>query len=158
MAHNLARSLLSFRSINPLSGSIRSFSGMYTARCTATGGRDGQVVCDDDRSHLDLKLTKPKQMGGVGAAGTNPEELFAAGYSSCFLAAMGVAAQRLKKTLPPSSSVSAAVTIGVQTNGNFGFKVDLAVKVPNAKKEDAEALANAAHHICPYSRKIIQKN
>ncbi|CAF3358850.1 unnamed protein product [Rotaria socialis] len=151
MAYYLTRSLLSLRALNPLGGSIRAFSNMYTATCTATGGRDGQVVCDDDRSHLDVKLTKPKQMGGSGVAGTNPEELFAAGYSACFLAAMGLAAQKLKTPLPKSSSVSAAVTIGKHDNGNFGFKVDLTVKIPNAKQEDADAITKAAHYICPYS-------
>ncbi|CAF1127826.1 unnamed protein product [Rotaria sp. Silwood1] len=151
MAHNLARSLLSFRGINPIGGSMRAFSIMYTARCTATGGRDGHVVCDDDRSHLDVKLTKPKALGGSGAPGTNPEELFAAGYSACFLAAMGLAAQNLKKPLPPTSSVSAAVSIGKHDNGNFGFKVELTVKIPNTQQADADALTKAAHYICPYS-------
>ncbi|CAF2636306.1 unnamed protein product [Rotaria sp. Silwood2] len=151
MAHNLVRSLLSFRGINPLRGSMRTFSIMYTARCTATGGRDGHVVCDDDRSHLDIKLAKPKALGGSGASGTNPEELFAAGYSACFLAAMGLAAQNLKKPLPQTSSVNAAVSIGKHDNGNYGFQVELTVKIPNVKQDDADALAKAAHNICPYS-------
>ncbi|CAF0795055.1 unnamed protein product [Rotaria sordida] len=151
MINNLVRSLLSFRSINPLGGSMRAFSIMYTARCTATGDHNGRVVCDDDRSHLDVKLTKPKELGGLGGSGTNPEELFAAGYSACFLAAMGLAAQNLKKSLPSASSVSAAVSIGKHDNGNYGFKVELTVKIPNAKQADADALVKAAHNICPYS-------
>lgn len=126
---------------------------MYTTRCTAVGGRNGQVKCDDDPKHLDLKLTQPKQMGGAGEVGTNPEELFAAGYSSCFLAAMGLAARNMKKSLPASTSVSALVHLGKHKNGNFGFQVELTAKIPGVNQTDADAFVQAAHQICPYSRK-----
>jgi len=79
--------------------SIRNYTAMYTANCTSTGGRDGHAKCNDKESHLNVKLSKPKEMGGSGANGTNPEELFAAGYSGCFLGAMGLAAKNLKKNI-----------------------------------------------------------
>ena len=157
MSHTLLRSLSSFRNINPLNGSIRAYSVMYTAHCTATGGRDGRAKCDDDPAHLDVKLVRPKEMGGSGAEGTNPEELFAAGYSGCFLGAMGLAAKNLKKNLPQSTTVSAAVSIGKHANGNLGLKVNLTAKLPGATQADADAIVKAAHQICPYSRKIVLK-
>jgi len=141
-ANLLLRSLLSTRS-------IRAYSVMYTTHCTATSGR---VMCDDDPKHLDVQLTKPKELGGTGAIGTNPEELFAAGYSACFLAAMEVAARNSKKTLPKNSSVTATVNLGKHTNGNFGFQVQLAAKLPGASQIDADSLVKAAHNICPFSR------
>ncbi|CAF1143181.1 unnamed protein product [Adineta ricciae] len=151
MSFNLFRPLLSSRAVNSLSGSIRTYSVLYTARCTSTGGRDGQAKCDDNPSHLNVKLTKPKELGGSGGDGTNPEELFAAGYSACFLGAMGLAAKNLKKNLPSSTTVSAAVSIGKHTNGNLGLKVDLTAKLPGASQADADAIVKAAHQICPYS-------
>jgi Ohr subfamily peroxiredoxin len=157
MAHNLIRPLLSLRGINSLSGSMRTYSVMYTAHCTATGGRDGHAKCDDNPAHLDVKLVRPKEMGGTGGEGTNPEELFAAGYSGCFLGAMGLAAKNLKKTLPKSTTVSAAVSIGKHDNGNLGLKVDLTAKLPGATQADADAIVKAAHQICPYSRKSFYK-
>jgi len=157
MTYNLIRPLLSFRSINPLGGSMRAYSVMYTAHCTATGGRDGRAKCDDNPAHLDVKLVRPKGMGGSGGEGTNPEELFAAGYSGCFLGAMGLAAKNLNKTLPQSTTVSAAVSIGKHDNGNLGLKVELTAKLPGAKQADADAIVKAAHQICPYSRKLFFK-
>ncbi|UJR31119.1 hypothetical protein I4U23_018627 [Adineta vaga] len=152
MSQNILRSLTSFRGINPIGGSMRAYSVLYTAHCTSTGGRDGHAKCDDNPSHLDVKLVKPKELGGSGGNdGTNPEELFAAGYSGCFLGAMGLAAKNLKKTLPKSTTVSAAVSIGKHTNGNLGLKVDLTAKLPGASQADADAIVKVAHQICPYS-------
>ncbi|CAF0718576.1 unnamed protein product [Adineta steineri] len=151
MAQNLLRPLTSFRGINSLAGSMRAYSVMYTAHCTATGGRDGRAKCDDDPAHLDVKLVRPKEMGGTGGDGTNPEELFAAGYSGCFLGAMGLAAKNLHKTLPKSTTVTASVSIGKHGNGNLGLKVDLTAKLPGATQADADAIVKAAHQICPYS-------
>lgn len=155
MASNLLRPILSFRGINPLSLSNRAYSAMYTAHCTATGGRDGRAKCNDDPSHLDVKLVKPKEMGGSGGDGTNPEELFAAGYSGCFLGAMGVAAKNLKKTLPKETTVTAAVSIGKHDNGNLGLQVQLTAKLPGSTQGDADAIVKAADQICPYSRRSL---
>lgn len=155
MTLNLIRPL--FRSVNPFAGSIRAYSVMYTAHCTATGGRDGRAKCDDDPTHLDVKLVRPKELGGTGGEGTNPEELFAAGYSGCFLGAMGLAAQNLKKTLPKTTTVNAAVSIGKHANGNLGLKVELTAKLPGAIQADADAIVKTAHQICPYSRKFFFK-
>jgi lipoyl-dependent peroxiredoxin len=154
MAQSLVRPLLMLRGINPM-GSMRAYSVMYTASCTSTGGRDGHAKCDDNPSHLDVKLTKPKEMGGSGGDGTNPEELFAAGYSGCFLGAMGLAAKNLKKTLPKSTTVTAAVSLGKHDNGNLGLKVTLKAKLPGANQADADAIVKEAHKICPYSREFV---
>ena len=154
MASHFIRPLTSFGKVNVFSGAAaRAYSVMYTAHCTATGGRDGHARCDDDPAHLDVKLVKPKALGGSGGQGTNPEELFAAGYSGCFLGAMGLAAKNLKKTLPASTTVSAAVSLGKHTNGDLGLKVELTAKLPGASQADADAIVHAAHKICPYSRK-----
>jgi Ohr subfamily peroxiredoxin len=153
MAFNLIRPLSSFRAMQSFGGSMRTYTALYTAHCTATGGRDGRAKCDDNPAHLDVKLVRPKGLGGSGGDGTNPEELFAAGYSGCFLGAMGLAAKNLKKTLPQSTTVSAAVTIGKHDNGNLGLKVELTAKLPGATQADADAIVQAAHQVCPYSRK-----
>lgn len=155
MTSNLVRSLLKVRGIQSFNGPMRAYSVMYTANCTATGGRDGRAVCDDKPAHLDVKLVKPKELGGSGGEGTNPEELFAAGYSACFLGAMGLAAKNLKKNLPSSTSVKAAVNLGKHDNGNLGLKVQLTAKLPGATQADADAIVKAAHQICPYSRKRV---
>ena len=153
MASHLIRPLFRSGTLQALGGpSARAYSVLYTAHCTATGGRDGHAQCDDDPKHLDVKLVKPKGLGGSGGHGTNPEELFAAGYSGCFLGAMELAAKNLKKKLPSSTTVSAAVSIGKHTNGNLGLKVDLTAKLPGASQADADAIVHAAHQICPYSR------
>jgi Ohr subfamily peroxiredoxin len=157
MTSNFIRPLLSFRGINPLGGSIRAYSVMYTAHCTATGGRDGKVKSDSNPAYLNVKLVTPKEMGGKGDEGTNPEELFAAGYSGCFLSAMGLAAQQLKKTLPKTTTVSVACSIGKHDDGKLGLKVDLTAKLPGATQADADAIVKAAHQICPYSRKLFFK-
>lgn len=153
MASNLIRSLFAVRGLQSFSGSVRAYSVMYTAHCTATGGRDGRATCDDNPAHLDVKLVKPKEMGGSGGQGTNPEELFAAGYSACFLGAMGLAAKNLKKNLPSSTTVNAAVSLGKHDNGNLGLKIQLTAKLPGANQADADSIVQAAHQICPYSRK-----
>ncbi|MET0589960.1 MAG: organic hydroperoxide resistance protein [Naasia sp.] len=121
---------------------------IYTAVAHATGGgRDGHVRSDDDR--IDFDTRPPKEMGGSGE-GTNPEQLFAAGYSACFLGALH-AAGRQSKLNTKEASVSASVDIGDNGQGGFGLAVELDVYVPNVSKEEAEQLAEAAHQICPYS-------
>ena len=120
---------------------------VYTAHATATGGRDGRAISSDGK--LDVALARPTEMGGNGA-GTNPEQLFAAGYSACFLGAMGYVAAQGKKLLPAGTQVEGAVGIGPIPQG-FGITVDLKVTLPGMPREDAQALVDAAHQVCPYS-------
>jgi Ohr subfamily peroxiredoxin len=121
----------------------------YTTAATATGGRDGQARSEDGR--LDVKLSTPKQLGGTGGDGTNPEQLFAAGYSACFIGALKVAGQQLKLKVPDDVSVSATIGIGPRAAGGFGITADLVVDLPGLEREQAQKLVNTAHQICPYS-------
>jgi Ohr subfamily peroxiredoxin len=121
---------------------------LYRSHAKATGGRDGRAVIPDAK--LDLKLTTPKELGGPGGDGTNPEQLFAAGYSACFIGAMKFVAGRDKITLPADVSIDARVGIGQIPNG-FGIEVDLKVSVPGMDKTAAMDLVNKAHIVCPYS-------
>ena len=121
---------------------------IYTAHATATGGRAGTAKSPDGA--LDLTLTTPKELGGNGAAGANPEQLFAAGYSACFLGAMKHVASTQKKTLPADTRIDADVGIGQIPNG-FGIKVDMAISIPGMDRAEAEKLVEAAHAVCPYS-------
>jgi Ohr subfamily peroxiredoxin len=121
---------------------------LYTAIAHATGGgRDGHVRSEDDR--LDLDTRPPKEMGGTGE-GTNPEQLFAAGFSACFLSALGVVGRSLKLDTT-DASVSASVSIGPNGEGGFGLAVELDVYAPNVAPERRQELADAAHKVCPYS-------
>ena len=124
---------------------------MYTAEATSSGGREGRVRTAD--GVIDLPLSMPKELGGLGKPGTtNPEELFAAGYAACFENAM-LRAARERKVRLEGSSVTARVGIGRMENGRFNLKVDLAVSLAGISRAEAEALAHAAHEeICPYSR------
>ena len=121
---------------------------LYQAQATATGGRDGRAVSSD--GVLDVKLTTPKERGGAGGAATNPEQLFAAGYSACFMGAMKFVAMQQKKALPADATVTGKVGIGPIPAG-FGIEVDLAVSLPGWERADAQALVEAAHKVCPYS-------
>ena len=121
---------------------------LYRAQATATGGREGRAVSSD--KVLDIQLSTPKELGGGGGPGTNPEQLFAAGYSACFLGAMKFVAGQKKQTLPADTTVTGKVGIGVIPQG-FGIEVDLAISIPGMAKADAEALVEAAHGVCPYS-------
>jgi len=120
---------------------------LYTAHATATGGRDGRATSSDNL--LDVTLARPKEMGGQGN-GTNPEQLFAAGYSACFLGAMGFVAGQSKKLLPAGTNVQADIGIGPIPTG-FGIQATLNITLPGMPKEEAQALVNAAHIVCPYS-------
>ncbi len=122
---------------------------LYKAHATATGGRDGRATSSDQQ--LDVKLTTPKELGGAGGAGTNPEQLFAAGYSACFLSAMKFVAMHTKVALPAEASVSGEVGIGPNDKGGFGLAVELRVALPGMERSAAEALVNKAHEVCPYS-------
>jgi len=121
---------------------------LYTAHATSTGGREGTSKSSD--GVLDVKLTTPKEMGGNGAVGTNPEQLFAAGYSACFIGAMKYVAMTQKIALPADTSIKADVGIGPIPAG-FGIQVALNISIPGMDKAEADKLVQAAHQVCPYS-------
>jgi len=121
---------------------------LYTARATSTGGRAGSSETPDGT--LKLNLSTPKELGGAGGPGTNPEQLFAAGYSACFIGAMKAVAARQKIALPADVSITADVGIGPIPTG-FGIQVAMSISVPGMPREAAQALVNAAHQVCPYS-------
>lgn len=120
---------------------------VYQAHATATGGRDGTAKSSDGL--LDIKLAVPKEMGGAGG-GVNPEQLFAAGYSACFIGAMKFVAGQDKITLPADVSIDTTVGIGGIPQG-FGIEVQMVVKVPGMDRAAAQALVDKAHQVCPYS-------
>ena len=121
---------------------------LYTAHATSTGGRAGTSKSSD--GVLDLTLTTPKELGGNGAVGTNPEQLFAAGYSACFIGAMKHVAMMQKVALPADTSIAASVGIGPIPAG-FGIEVAMKVTIPGMERTAAEKLVQAAHAVCPYS-------
>lgn len=121
---------------------------LYTAHATSTGGRAGTSKSSDGA--LDVTLTTPKELGGDGAAGTNPEQLFAAGYSACFLGAMKHVAMMQKISLPAATSITADVGIGPIPAG-FGIQVAMAISIPGMERDAAEKLVQTAHGVCPYS-------
>ncbi len=121
---------------------------LYTATATATGGRSGRVVSAD--GVLDLPVTMPKGLGGSGEPGANPEQLFAAGYAACFGSALGLVARQQRVDLG-AVRITANVTIGKDDTG-FGLAVELVGHLPNVPREQAEALLQAAHQVCPYSK------
>ncbi|HEX7647161.1 MAG TPA: organic hydroperoxide resistance protein [Noviherbaspirillum sp.] len=122
---------------------------LYKAQATATGGREGRAVASDNK--LDVKLSTPKELGGPGGEGTNPEQLFAAGYSACFLSALKLVAMHAKVALPADATVTGEVGIGPNGQGGYGLAVDLRVSLPGVEQEKAQALVSKAHEVCPYS-------
>lgn len=127
--------------------SIQTIDVKYTAVATAENGRDGRVASDDGK--LDVVVNPPKEMGGSGA-GTNPEQLFAAGFSACFQGALGVVARAAKADIT-GSTVTARVGIGANGAGGFGLEVELVASIPNVDRATAEDLIAKAHEVCPYS-------
>ncbi len=121
---------------------------LYTAEATSTGGREGKTTSSD--KSFDLNLTTPKGLGGNGAAGANPEQLFAAGYSACFIGAMKVAASQTQVTLPTDLAVNAKVAIGPIAVG-YNVAVDMTISGSGIEKSVLEAVVEKAHDICPYS-------
>ena len=123
---------------------------VYTAHATATGGRDGIARSDDGK--LDVKLGLPKQMGGKDD-GTNPEQLFAAGYAACFIGAMKHVANTQKMQLPTDTAIDSSVSFGPRAGGDKGFSVDVALEIhlPGMDHAAAEKLVQEAHEVCPYS-------
>lgn len=120
---------------------------VYTARAHTTGGRDGSARSDDGL--LDVKLSPPKEMGGAGTA-TNPEQLFAAGYSACFIGALKAVGGMQKIAIPQDVAVDAEVDLGPITGG-YGIAVRLTVHLPGMERAAAQALVDTAHKVCPYS-------
>jgi len=121
---------------------------LYTASATSTGGRDGRSIASDKA--LDVQLSTPKELGGAGGPGTNPEQLFAAGYSACFLGAMKFVGAKEKISIPADVSVTAQVGIGPIPTG-FAIDVELTISLPGLDRAVAEDLIEKAHQVCPYS-------
>ena len=121
---------------------------LYTTSAKATGGRDGRAIVD---GALDVKLSTPKELGGAGGDGNNPEQLFAAGYAACFLGAMKAVAAHGGPKVPADASIQSTVGIGPRSEGGFGLTVSLAISLPGVDHAAAEALVEKAHQVCPYS-------
>jgi len=121
---------------------------LYTAHATSTGGRAGTSKSDDGA--LDVRLTTPKGLGGDGAPGTNPEQMFAAGYSACFIGAMKAVAGMQKITLPADLAIDSAVDLG-KVGQAYGIAATLNISLPGMEREAAQKLVDAAHQVCPYS-------
>jgi lipoyl-dependent peroxiredoxin len=124
----------------------------YRTTATATGGRDGHAATKDGA--LDVKLSTPKELGGGGGPGNNPEQLFAAGYSACFLGAMKFVSSQGGPKVPNDTSVTSTVGIGPRSEGGFGIDVEMEVSLPGLDRAAAEALVEKAHQVCPYSNAI----
>ena len=121
----------------------------YRTTASATGGRDGRAATED--GSLDVKLSTPKELGGAGGEGNNPEQLFAAGYSACFLGAMKAVSGKVGVRVPNDAKVTATVGIGPRSEAGFGITADLKISLPGVERAKAEELVQAAHQICPYS-------
>ena len=125
----------------------------YKVTATATGGgRDGRTALDD--KSMDLQLVLPKELGGPGGDGANPEKLFALGYSACYLGAMRVGSQQTGIKVPEGTNVKAEIGIGPRSEGGFGITAQLDVYLPGLSEADARTLTEATHGICPYSNAI----
>ena len=123
---------------------------LYKTTASATGGRDGKAELADGT--LEFKLTTPKELGGGGGEGNNPEQLFACGYSACYLGALKFVAGNEKVKIPNDARVTATVGIGPRDDGEgFGIDVDLEVSLPGIDRAKAEDLVKKAHVVCPYS-------
>ncbi len=122
----------------------------YKTTATASGGgRDGSTALAD--GSMSLQLTIPKELGGTGSDGANPEKLFALGYSACFLGAMRAAAAQNRMKVPEGSTVTATIGVGPRSEGGFGITAALDVYLPGMPQEEASRLMQATHGICPYS-------
>jgi Ohr subfamily peroxiredoxin len=126
-----------------------SVNVIYKTNATATGGRDGRARTEDGT--VDVNLVVPKEMGGPGGEGANPEKLFAAGYSACFLGAMKAVSGKEGVKVPADATVTATIGFGPRSEGGYGITADLAISLPGVDRADAERLAKAAHEVCPYS-------
>ena len=122
---------------------------LYTTSATASGGRTGTAISNDDR--LSVTLSTPSELGGDGGSGTNPEQLFAAGYSACFLSALKATGRQMNAKIPDDATVTATVGIGPRAEGGFGITAALAISLPGVDAEQARKIVDAAHQVCPYS-------
>ncbi len=128
---------------------------IYSTKATANGGREGRSKTDDGA--LDVTLVKPKEMGGPGTGGVNPEQLFATGYAGCFLGALKAAARKAGVDVSDDATVEAEVGIGNRDDGGgFGLTVALTAKIPGVDQATTKDLMEKAHVICPYSHAIKQ--
>ncbi|MBV4500972.1 organic hydroperoxide resistance protein [Pseudomonas shirazensis] len=127
---------------------MQKVTPLYIAQATSTGGRDGKSRSNDGK--LEVKLSTPKELGGAGGEGSNPEQLFAAGYSACFIGALKFVAGQAKQPLPADTSITAKVGIG-QIPGGFGLDIDLEINLPGLEQAAAQELVDKAHQVCPYS-------
>ena len=124
----------------------------YTTSARAIGGRNGRTATLD--GSLDVKLSRPKELGGTGGEGNNPEQLFAAGYAACFVSAMQFVASQGGPKVPEDASVTATVGIGPRSEGGFGLTVALAISLPGLDEAEGKSLVAKAHEVCPYSNAI----
>jgi osmotically inducible protein OsmC len=125
---------------------------IYSTKATVTGGRAGHATSEDGA--LDIDLALPKELGGEGKSGTNPEQLFAAGYAACFQTALRHVANEKKLTIT-DSAITATVGLGPRDAGGFGLKVDMDVALKGVSKQEAEQLISIVHgNICPYSNAV----
>lgn len=122
---------------------------LYKTSATASGGRDGRAKSHD--GELEIVMSTPKELGGAGKPGNNPEQLFAMGYSACFIGAMKFVASQNGQKAPDDASVAATVGIGPRSEGGFGLEISLDVSLPGMAPEQARDLVEKAHQVCPYS-------
>src|ERR671928_1857892 len=121
----------------------------YRTSATANGGRDGRAATKD--GSFEVKLATPRELGGAGGQGNNPEQLFAAGYAACFLGAMKFVASQGGPKVPDNATVTSTVGIGPRSEGGFGITTQLDISLPGVDKEQARQLVEKAHQVCPYS-------
>jgi Ohr subfamily peroxiredoxin len=126
-----------------------SVNVLYTTQATATGGRDGEAATKD--GSFKVKLSTPKELGGAGGPGNNPEQLFASGWSACFIGAMKFVGGQKKLPIPANTSVTATIGIGPRSEGGFGLTAVLDVNLPGMDKAAAKQLVDEADKVCPYS-------
>ncbi len=133
---------------NAMTSTLPTGKVLYTSRVHTTGGRDGGVSQSDDR-RLDIRHSLP----GTPGTGTNPEQLLAAGWSACFEGAMGIAARKMKVTIPPGMAIDAEVDL-ILTGDAYSLQARLNVSLPDLPREIAQSLVDAAHQTCPYSKAL----
>jgi osmotically inducible protein OsmC len=126
-----------------------SVNVLYSTTATATGGRDGEAATKD--GSFKVKLSTPKELGGAGGAGNNPEQLFASGWSACFIGAMKFVASQKKQPVPADTKVTTTIGIGPRSEGGFGLTAQLDVSLPGMDKAAAQKLVEEADQVCPYS-------
>ena len=130
-------------------GRAMPVNAIYHTTAIATGGRDGHARTLDGA--LEVKLAVPKEMGGPGGPGNNPEQLFAAGYSACFLGAVKAVARKGGQSVSAEATVTATIGFGPRSEGGFGITAELAISLPGMAHDEAVKLVEAAHQVCPYS-------